>query len=941
MTFILNWKNDFNNKCVMFYCIKNDELISPSDWLLQDIVTAEHKKASSGKLYLFLEEEKAYIYQDYYICVPYDEVADFSKTDLRLLGLPEPVPYRLMIECYGSPAQKNFKLKFTFFHTNGRPVIGTRLQGIVLSIGTKIFFLINPLYRIFYLIEQINNEKSLDKRLLLLSRLNSLTQRYEDVNSLEKYLKSLTICEASKFTIRPYYNSNNEPDFDIIMLDTEEQELLPKKYLDSFNKQFIAFDEVRTKYPLGNNWYLLFSEELQRVLSVVRKIKLSDPTIRGQFLLNPYNFLSQLEEEFNLDVSEYFSELNYSERVKEVGLWIPRIVPLVAEKDSCLSKVSLGMYVYNELLEFDENELSQLINKVEHAIDENKFVVEYKGYKFPAIQDFLTYLKSIYAEHLTSCNYNKDQFKEVDDKRPHTLQIRTNEESVEFLIKKAKRPGNLGVPKGLKHDLLPHQLEGLYWFQRHWIKGSSGCVLADDMGLGKTFQALVFLKWVKDLMRNSLIKSAPFLIVAPTGLLKNWKEEIYKHLYPPGLGSILEVYGKNLKRLKLSNQNEIYVHAPILDILQLKNFDVVLVSYETLRNYQKSFGLIDWNIIIFDEAQKIKNPGTMISDAAKAMKFEFSIALTGTPIENRLSDLWSIVDTVSPGTLKTLKEFVDYYEKGNRLNELKKFLMEDTDPPLLLRRIKENILEGLPPKKAVILKEEMPEFQATIYNNILLRGGYSSNRILEIIHQLKFVSLHPCTIQSCDQDLINDPKAFLNHSARTSKFLKILDSIYAKQEKVLIFIEYRDFQARLADLISRIYGIKPFIINGSIPGNKRLKYVNEFSNINGFHVMILSPRAAGIGLNLTAANHVIHLTRWWNPAVEDQCTDRAFRIGQQRTVYVYFPLAIHPEKKDLSFDNRLHELIAKKRELAINLLAPPDINQEELIRHFQPILNNS
>ena len=267
--------------------------------------------------------------------------------------------------------------------------------------------------------------------------------------------------------------------------------------------------------------------------------------------------------------------------------------------------------------------------------------------------------------------------------------------------------------------------------------------------------------------------------------------------------------------------------------------------------------------------------------------------------------------------------------------------MEDTDPPILLRRIKEDILEGLPSKETIILKEEMPEFQATIYDNILLRGSYSSNHILEIIHQLRFVSLHPCTIHSCDEDLINDPKNFLKHSARTSKLLEILNAIYVKHEKTLIFVEYRDFQARLADLISKIYGIKPFIINGSVPGNKRIKYVKEFSNINGFHVMILSPRAAGVGLNLTAANHVIHLTRWWNPAVEDQCTDRVYRIGQQRTVYVYFPLAIHPKKRNSSFDYRLHELITKKRELAINLLAPPDITNEELIRYFQPILRTS
>ncbi len=942
MTLVLKWKNNIEKRHIAFYCIDNNEIIPPSKWLLNDIFTEDFRKCSSEKLYLLLQEEKAYINAEKHICVNYDEIANFSKKDLTLLGMPEPVPYRLMIECYGSPVQKNFKIKFRFLDPNSKPIIGLKISGIIAYVGTKKYCLINPIYSILLVIEQINKELNIDKRLLLISNLNSLTAQCDEVNRLEKFLRSLTICEALKFTIRPFYNTNNEPDFDIILLDGNDREILPKKYLDYFNHQFIYFNKVKTKYSLGNNWYLVLSEELQKVLGLVKSIKQSDPKTRLQFIMNPYSFLSQLDEDLGLDISNYFSELNYSERVKSIGLWMPRFISFLKKREGSLSKEALGIYLNDRIFELGKEEIALLIEKVKRAISENRLVVEHKGLRFPASEDFLAYLKTVCEDKLSESPSPEIQAEGINrDRELKTLQIRSNVEDIEFLIKRKSRAGEFGIPDGIKLDLLPHQREGLYWLQRHWIEGSPGCILADDMGLGKTVQALAFLKWVKELMTKSLIKTAPFLIVAPTGLLKNWKEEIYKFLKTPGLGHILEVYGKNLKMLKVSSQDELYIDAPVLDIVQIRNYDVVLVSYETLRNYQKSFGLIKWCVIIFDEAQKIKNPGTMITDACKAMNFEFSIALTGTPVENRLSDLWSIVDTVSPGLLKTLKEFIDYYEKENRLEELKKFLMEDIKPPVLLRRTKQNILKGLPKKKTFLLQEKMPSFQARIYDHIILQNCYSDDHILEIIHQLKFVSLHPCIIETCSEDLINDPKNFLKYSARTCKLLEILDNIRDHEEKVLIFVEYRDFQARLANLINKIYSIKPYIINGSVPGPKRLVYAKEFSRKKGFYVMILSPRAAGMGLNLTAANHVIHLTRWWNPAIEDQCTDRVYRIGQRKTVYVYLPLAIHPQKANSSFDYKLHELIKEKRKLATNLLAPPDVTKDELLKYFRPILNTS
>jgi SNF2 family DNA or RNA helicase len=483
----------------------------------------------------------------------------------------------------------------------------------------------------------------------------------------------------------------------------------------------------------------------------------------------------------------------------------------------------------------------------------------------------------------------------------------------------------------VQSTLKTHQRAGLSWIQAAWKAGYAGVLLADDMGLGKTLQALAFLAWLRELRTSSAKKGerkTPIIIVAPTGLLANWQKEQRLHLREPGLGDVCRAYGRHLKELKTISSRDIDLGAPALDHKRIQQADWVLTTYETLRDYHLSFAAIPFCCAVFDEIQKVKMPTSLLTRAAKTLNADFTLGLSGTPIENQLSDLWCIMDLVNPGCLASLKQFTTKYDPddNNALIELRDRLLNENPhgPSLALRRMKTEHLEGLPEKKIHVRKRLMPEMQANVYRDVVARAKQpDAGPMLETLHRLRGVSLHPIWPPAGE---ISDPAAFIGQSARLSETFSILDEISARREKTLIFLESLDLQQHLALLIKRRYGLKnlPMQINGDVSGDKRQKLVDEFqTSSNVFDVMILSPRAGGVGLTLTTANHVIHLSRWWNPAVEDQCTDRIYRIGQNQPVNVYYPMAVHPHYGGTSFDELLDTLLQRKRGLSSRMLVPP------------------
>jgi SNF2 family DNA or RNA helicase len=330
-----------------------------------------------------------------------------------------------------------------------------------------------------------------------------------------------------------------------------------------------------------------------------------------------------------------------------------------------------------------------------------------------------------------------------------------------------------------------------------------------------------------------------------------------------------------------------------------------------------------------------------MTHAVKALNAEFVVAMTGTPVENRLADLWCIADAVQPGALSDLRDFSARYEVADGdVRGLRGIVWHDeadqaeeaiASPRMLLRRLKTDKLEGLPQKHEHPLRVTMPPRQAEAYGRALAMKGLSGPEgTLGMIHALRRISLHPSLVEG---GVDASAELRIEDSARLKATVDILDKVAAAGEKALVFLESLDLQDadQLPMLLKRRYGLArlPMVINGQVSTEARQARVEAFQRESGFDVMLLSPKAGGVGLTLTAANHVIHLSRWWNPAVEDQCSDRVYRIGQTKAVHIYYPLAVLPEGEEFSFDVQLQMLMDRKRKLAQNLLMAPAFTRDD------------
>jgi hypothetical protein len=721
--------------------------------------------------------------------------------------------------------------------------------------------------------------------------------------------------------------------------------LLPEPLHDIFaHRQFNGFSDARTVYALGSGNMLVLSPPLRRALSVVRRLQSAAPATRRDVFANPRAYLRDaLGDDAETLVENVFRDTKaYSERVIGLGLWQPRVVPWVrvtptdwfAGMDGTWTTgragppAVAGIRVGDELVELTPAEADDLRERVERARGAGEPTTELSRPEgplaIPATHETLTALARLEAV--------RRQPVAGDPPAPQALAevllIHPNEETlaVEALVLPRRAP-SVGAPTALVTPPMGHQSEGLAWLQKAWAEGLPGVLLADDMGLGKTLQGLAFLAWLRQGMAEGIIPPEPVLVVAPTGLLANWQKEHGAHLAAPGLGECVAAYGQGLRSLRQSEVNG----RPALDVATLRRASWVLTTYETLRDYDRDFGQARFAAAVFDETQKIKTPGIRLTDAAKGMNVGFRIAMTGTPVENRLSDLWCIIDTANPGYLGDLKTFSRQYEKDQDSDRLKR-LRATLDgsiggrPPVMLRRLRRDRLPDLPSQDEKLDERVMPPPQAAAYAEAITqaRAGGPGD-VLRALQRLRAVSLHP------QPDATLDDKAFIAVSARFIGAFSTLDEIAAKGERALLFVDDLAVQARLTGLIQRRYGLAsaPMVINGTVTGISRQARVERFQTaMESFAVMILSPRAGGVGLTLTRANHVIHLSRWWNPAVEDQCNGRALRIGQTRPVTVHIPIATL-SSEGRSFDQNLHALLERKRRLMHKALLPPEATESE------------
>jgi non-specific serine/threonine protein kinase len=453
----------------------------------------------------------------------------------------------------------------------------------------------------------------------------------------------------------------------------------------------------------------------------------------------------------------------------------------------------------------------------------------------------------------------------------------------------------------LQGTLRPYQQAGVRWL--HFLSGLGlGACLADDMGLGKTIQVLALLLVRRRVSHGT---GAPNLLIAPASLLANWAAEIGR--FAPGLKAMIA-------HASAMPADELKTLAPE----QLSGVDLVITSYGTLLRVPW-LSATSWDLVVLDEAQAIKNPGAKQTRAAKKLTARGRIALTGTPVENRLGDLWSIFDFINPGLLGSAKEFTEYAKRladtpHNPYGPLRALVQ-----PYILRRLKTDrtVIADLPAKTEIKAYCQLSRKQAALYQQAVkelgdrlgsgTEGIERRGVVLAFLMRFKQICNHP-------SQWLGDGSWGEEESGKLARLRELADVIAARQEKVLVFTQFREMTTPLASFLGGIFGRPGLVMHGGTDVKKRKDLVKRFQEDELVPFFVLSLKAGGMGLNLTAASHVVHFDRWWNPAVENQATDRAFRIGQTKNVLV------HKFICQGTLEEKIDELIESKKHLSTELL---------------------
>lgn len=906
-----------NSKGIMFIVNYNGHDLHFQEW-----------KATDDCIYylpLATLVDNGYAYASKEGCLlPYENIYLLDEEERMLLGVPQPYDkaMRLVGTSMLNLSDFEYKVEFLTYVPDGELIVCER-GGNILVKGREKYLLNEAQYALLNRVDAFNStpeeDKTTDYNLRCFAEIKALAEQAGC--QLDSYLENENVYAPERIKIeigRDDEGFTVEPAVDI-----EEN--------DKFQTYFDKMRKVQAQYPVQR-------ENGERVRIVLNKEQkenlhhLKEQCGKHKSREEIQKLIEQPTEYFDPNAFD-LSEL-YSDRVIEIGVYKPKFYPFICPYKSCWiagATVETPKNGTTKVTINNEEELEKLKREIQSAKENKKGIVEYNNTQLD-IEDAM-FLAQTAEKQLKDPSQPAKVESENGNEARNVLIIEENAEELGFAVKERT------IEKGDKYTLFTdpflqegfslkdHQKEGVAWLQHLYKSKASGCLMADDMGLGKTLQILYFIDWHSRKYANH----KPYLIVAPITLLENWKNEYERFFMQPRM-KINMLTSKDVTR-KFDKS--------IVDKMQ--KMDIILTNYESLRISQLNFCAVEFDVVALDEAQKIKSPGTLVTNAAKALKCNFKIAMTGTPVENSLLDLWCIMDFCVPGLLGNAKAFAAQYQ-----NPLKK---EDNDIVALgnevhdklgvyfMRRLKKDAAKDLPDKIELKEKVLMPPVQKEAYASVVndYTSGIQPNMLVTIMH-LREVSEHPYLY---DSTLLNhETDEIVETSARLQATIKFLDEIKKKEEKVIIFVERKETQKMLQKLCLKRYGIITKIINGDTPSivkrympNKqsRQSSIDEFQAVDGFNVIIMSPVAAGMGLNVTAANHVIHYSRHWNPAKENQATDRAYRIGQTKDVFVYYPMAVRTDIK--SFDETLDDLLSRKTSLATSTIFPTErveVKQEEL-----------
>ena len=686
------------------------------------------------------------------------------------------------------------------------------------------------------------------------------------------------------------------------------QELYIKLYLDYDKNNYITAD---IKFVYGD---VEFNPLKDTNISVARDVSKEneylDIFVNTGFMLDKENGRLILADE----------EKIYSFLSEEIGLYMHKFEVLATDtfKQREIKKPkigNIGIKLENDLLKIDLSKIDFDIEEIRSIMQKYKLKKRYHRLKDGSFLDLeenetMDFIGSLLENE--DISYKQIQEGEIEipisrgmylDRLIQNLNtnVEKNDEYKKMVNQISKREieDKIELPKGLKSELRQYQVTGFKWL-KILDNYKFGGILADDMGLGKTIQLLAVIQSYLEEEKNP----SPSIVVCPSSLSLNWKNEIDK--FAPNIKTLV-IHGNAEER---ANQIE-----------NIEKYNLVITSYDLLKRDIEEYKAKDYKFkyIIADEAQYIKNNNTQNAKVIKEIKADTRFALTGTPIENSLSELWSIFDFIMPGYLYSYRKFKEIYEvpivKDNDEWVLKKLKM--LIEPFILRRTKQEVLTELPDKTISVLNNEMQDEQLKIYTSYmanakrevsqeLKENGFekSQMKILALLMRLRQICCHPSLFLS----------NYTGESSKLNQCIEVIKDAVLSGHKILLFSSYSSMLEIIGEELKK-ENIKHFKLTGQTKVGDRLKLVEEFNSNDEIKVFLISLKAGGTGLNLIGADMVIHYDPWWNLSAENQATDRTYRIGQKKNVQVYKLIT-----KD-SIEERIYELQEKKAQLAKSMLS--------------------
>nr|WP_298248754.1 DEAD/DEAH box helicase [uncultured Halomonas sp.] len=913
----------------------------------------------------------------------------------EILGLPPRFSGEFKVSIDGHSNSKAFSVKIFPEHDGAQ--VPCRRKGALMEVGSGHRYLLDQ--------PQMQAFQALDRHSLLPEALKTSSENLLLLATLQLAKRSGMNIDLSHFE-RINVEMAEEVGVIAKQLPDGSLELFPSVGdgygLDEIEGRLgqLDLDERGGVIRIKNNVVILDEEKMSGIKEVMGNRRIPSESV-ADFIKSPSAFL---------DASLVNLDLGFSVRVLGVGKIKHMDFGGLGQGESDWFGVKSSASppeIINKLVKSHE-ELSELQDKIDTAYSQGAQTVDFQGENIDVSDPGI--VKSILGKVANSLNKPEESAVAAKDS------AEISETQVGVIVKDAEDIGETLLDKLKRHNLqrqpdweayarqpFPHQEEGVNWMLRlielstlddtENFERIQGGILADDMGLGKTYMTLVGINEYLSHRKLQGLPEKPILIIAPLSLMENWEQEVsltYKSIPFKDI-KVLQA-GRDLAEFKKKGEKRESVQASELldeegqmesDKIRfalhvgpdagVKRLDInrrlVITTYQTLRDYQFSFCLIDWGMVIFDEAQNIKNPNTLQTHAAKGLNSDIKILATGTPVENSLGDFWCLMDTAQPGLLGDWVYFRDRWitpilraeenekdsVRGSVGNDLRKAAGE-----FMLRRIKEDQLSALPTKSIFSgvpdashgasynpkLSSSMSGFQLSAYNEAI--DLYRKRRAkeedvrgfaLSTLQSMRAISLHPRANEPL-QSLVSKPDSYrmiMSESAKMKVTLDVLDEIRSAQQKVIIFILSKNVQRFMKVWLDKIYGLDVSVINGDTSAVERKGesltrkgLIEQFESVDGFNIIIMSPVAAGVGLTVVGANHVIHLERHWNPAKEAQATDRIYRIGQKKDVYIHIPTALHPEFA--SFDVHLDRLLSGKLLLKDAVVTTDVVSESEVMR---------